>query len=153
MLLSGLPGAGKDTWIEQHLSHWPQISLDAIRRELRLPPTKKQGQVVQRAREMARIHLRAAEPFVWNATQLSRDQRRQCLDLFHDYRARIRIVYVEASRDLLRQQNRAREDAVPETVIERLLDRWEVPDPFEAHRVDYVVQSSDSSALRTPGRE
>src|SRR5215471_6474741 len=33
----------------------------------------------------------------------------------------------------------ARETPVPAAVITRLMDRWEVPDLTEAHRVDYIV--------------
>jgi tRNA uridine 5-carbamoylmethylation protein Kti12 len=54
------------------------------------------------------------------------------------YRARTRIVYVEAPADRLFAQNRARKRPVPEPVIERLIGRWEVPDPTEAHQVDWV---------------
>src|SRR5436190_1889310 len=31
VLLSGLPGAGKDTWLREHLPDWPVVSLDALR--------------------------------------------------------------------------------------------------------------------------
>ena len=37
-------------------------------------------------------------------------------------------------------QNRQRATPVPEGVIERLLERWEVPDRTEAHQVDWVVR-------------
>jgi tRNA uridine 5-carbamoylmethylation protein Kti12 len=36
-------------------------------------------------------------------------------------------------------QNREREHAVPEQAIERLLQRWEVPDLTEAHQVKLPV--------------
>jgi tRNA uridine 5-carbamoylmethylation protein Kti12 len=39
----------------------------------------------------------------------------------------------------LYEQNRQRPDRVPKAVIERLLDRWEVPDRTEAHQVDWAV--------------
>ena len=32
VLMSGLPGAGKDSWIRSHLPDWPVVSLDAIRK-------------------------------------------------------------------------------------------------------------------------
>ena len=65
--------------------------------------------------------------------------RSRCLGLLADYRARIRLVYLEVSPADLLRQNREREHAVPEPVIEKLLSRWEVPDLTEAHRVDWVV--------------
>ena len=142
VVLSGLPGAGKDHWIEKHLPGRPVVSLDAIRQELGVPPSDPQGEVLSRARELAREHLRAHRDFVWNATNLSRNVRRDCLGLFHEYGARVRLVYVEVPPERLFAQNRQRKRKVPEKVIERLLDRWEVPDRTEAHQVDYVVASA-----------
>ncbi|WP_020470303.1 AAA family ATPase [Zavarzinella formosa] len=139
VVMSGLPGAGKDYWAEQHLPDWPVISLDVIRQEMGIPPQDAQGDVVNRAREIARDFLRAGRDFVWNAQNLSRQVRSDCLRLFHDYHAHVRLVYVEAPPDRLFQQNRSRRRKVPEKVIERMLDRWEVPDRTEAHVVEYVV--------------
>ncbi|HUE76190.1 MAG TPA: AAA family ATPase [Chloroflexota bacterium] len=139
VLMSGLPGAGKNRWITRHLPDWSIVSLDAIRDELGIKPTDPQAAVVHRAREMARSFLRSDRPFVWNATSLSRSIRDECIALFASYRARVRIVYVECPEEQLLRQNRERARPVPETVIERLLARWEVPDLTEAHRVDWIV--------------
>jgi predicted kinase len=138
ILMSGLPGAGKDFWIRSHADDKKVISLDALRIELGVSPADPQGTVLTRAKEMAREFLGTGAPFVWNATSLSRHVRGECIRLFHEYRAKVRIVYVEASPERLFAQNRQRRRKVPETVIERLLDRWEVPDRTEAHQVDWV---------------
>jgi putative nucleotidyltransferase with HDIG domain len=139
VLLSGLPGAGKDHFVRTNLSDWPVVSLDDLRRELDVDPADAQGAVVQAAREAARTHLRAGRRLVWNATNLSRQLRGQCIRLFADYGARVRIVYLEVDPARLYRQNRERASPVPESVIERLLDRWEVPDATEAHEVDYRI--------------
>lgn len=55
------------------------------------------------------------------------------------YQARVRIVYLEASREDLARRNRRREVAVPQTVLEKLRSRLDVPDGTEAHRVDYWI--------------
>ena len=139
VLLSGLPGSGKDHWLTMTMPGEPVISLDALRHELGVSPSDPQGEVLNKAREMARVHLRAGESFVWNATNLSRQIRNECIRLFADYNAHIRIVYVEAPVNKLFAQNRMRKRKVPEAVIERLLDRWEVPDTTEAHRVEFAI--------------
>jgi predicted kinase len=136
-LLSGLPGSGKDTWIAEHLNGIPVVSLDAIRKTLGAEPTGNQGAVLQAAREQARTFLREARDFVWNATNLSRDVRRQLVDLFTGYGARVRIVYVEVGPDRLFTQNRDREAAVPEGALVQLMERWEVPEPSEASAVEW----------------
>jgi predicted kinase len=141
IVMCGLPGSGKDRWIAANAAGWPVVSLDALREELDVDAaaTGKQGEVVQAARARAREHLRAGRSFVWNATNLSRAVRGQVLRLLHDYGARVRIVYVEADADQWRAQNRAREQPVPDAVLDKLLDRWEVPDLTEAHAVDYAL--------------
>jgi predicted kinase len=148
IVMSGLPGAGKDTWIAQHAQGLPVVSLDALREELDVDPEDSQGAIVQAARERAREHLRAGRTFVWNATNLSRMIRGQCVRLAADYGARVRIVYVEASAHRLFAQNRARARAVPERVIEKLLDRWEVPDLTEAHAVEVVADNLSGAARK-----
>jgi predicted kinase len=141
VLMSGLPGSGKDTWLAQHLPGWPVVSLDELREELDIGPTDTQGAVLSRAREQARDHLRHARSFAWNATNLSRQVRGECLRLFAAYRAKIRIVYLEVSEECLKRQNRQRPAPVPGRVIEKMLSRWEVPDWTEAHRLDWCVRS------------
>jgi predicted kinase len=138
-IMSGLPGAGKDAWVAQYRPELPQISLDQLRDELGAEPTRNQGGVVQAARERARTFLRAGTDFVWNATNISTEMRRQIVDLAVAYEARIRIVYVEATREGLFQQNEARSAIVASAAIARLLDRWEVPDVTEAQNVEWWV--------------
>jgi len=100
---------------------------------------------LQAAREEARAHLRGARDFAWNATNLSRDVRRQLIDVFADYGARVRIVYVEASPARLFPQNRNREAAVPEGALHRIMERWEVPDATEADQVECWVNGERRS--------
>jgi putative nucleotidyltransferase with HDIG domain len=139
-LLSGLPGAGKDTWVREHAGALAVVSLDAMRTELDVDPTDAQGQVVQAVRERAKELLRRREPFVWNATNLSRQRRGPVIDLLADYRARVRVVYIEVPAETLFAQNKAREAAVPTAVIRRMIERWEVPTPIEAHEVVLAVR-------------
>jgi predicted kinase len=142
VLLSGLPGSGKDFWVRQHLAEWPVVSLDAVRSEQNVDPTDDQGQVLTLAREAAREHLRRGRSFVWNATNLHRQVRGGLLSLFAAYKVQLRIVYREAAPDVLFTQNRARVAVVPETAIRRMLERWEVPDETEAHTVEYALGGS-----------
>ena len=134
-MLVGLPGAGKDHWVEVHAPTLPTVSLDDIRAELGAPATGNQGAVVQAARERARELLRAEQSFIWNATNLSRKIRRSIVDLAARYSARIRIQSIEVTSARLFQQNNDRERSVPIQAYESLLARWQTPDVTEAQRV------------------
>jgi predicted kinase len=149
VMMSGLPGAGKDYWVAENLPGWPVISLDELRREMKVKPTANQGPVAAKAREIAREYLRKKQPFVWNATNISRQIRELSINLFAAYNARVRIVYVEAPEDRLFAQNSGRADSIPAEVIRKLTARWEVPDLTEAHRVDWVEGSPDAAQLLT----
>lgn len=141
VVLSGLPGSGKDRWLSRNLPDRPAVSLDAIREETGIDPEEPQGVVVAEARERARGFLRRGEDFVLNATNLSRDVRGRWVDLLADYDAEVRIVYVESPARRLWAQNRERPRPVPESALRRLLDRWEVPEPWEADAVECVVMA------------
>ncbi len=138
VLLSGLPGAGKDTWATEHCADRPVIALDAIRQELGITPRAGQNAIGQAARECARDLLRRRQPFVWNATNISRPLRASLIDLFAAYGARVRIVYLDAPLAVLLQRNRARAAAVPEPVIRKMLHKLDVPDLTEAHQVEWI---------------
>ena len=138
IVMSGLPGAGKDTWIAQNRPDHPAISLDLIRDELGVSATDNQGQVIQAAHERAREYLRKGTDFVWNATNVTRLNRSKVLRLLRDYGAKVVVVYIEVGPDQLRRQNRDRPDAVPDAVIEHLSHKLEPPEMWEAHRITIV---------------
>lgn len=142
ILMAGLPGMGKDHYVQQHYKSLPVISLDEIRQKHKLKPDDKSanGWVAQQAKEQARVHLRAKEPFIWNATNITRQMRSQLIDLFSGYGAQVTIVYVEQPFKLWLAQNRMRDASVPLNVLNKLLLKLEVPLITEAHKVVYVVK-------------
>ena len=83
--------------------------------------------------------MRARQDFVWNATNLSREIRGQLVNVFTDYHARVRIIYVEASALKQHGQNENRADIVPGAAIMRMMDRWEVPTMIEADAVEWWI--------------
>lgn len=96
------------------------------------------GEVADAAREKAREYLRAGQNFIWNATNVSPLIRRKCLSLFMDYKARVRIVYLEQPLPILQERNRNREAEVPWKAIEKMMRKWEVPTHLEAHEVEFL---------------
>ncbi len=139
-LMSGLPAAGKDHWVRRNAGDLPVVSLDKIRSELDISPAAPQRRVVDEARARARRFLAQGQPFVWNATNVSRTLRDSLVSLFADYNARIRIVYVEAPEPAVQQRNRARPSPVPRRVMDKLVDRWTIPSTVDAHQVVFCVE-------------
>ena len=137
-VMSGFPGVGKDTWIAANRPGSPVMSLDALRAKLNVDAKDDQRRVAAAAYEQAREHLRKRQDFIWNATNISRQQRDMCIGLAAAYHARIEIVSLEADPQVLRVRNSGRAAQVPAQVVERLLDKWEAPDLTEAHRVERV---------------
>ena len=141
VMLSGLPGAGKDTYIRKHLKDRPLISLDALRVEMGYAPDDKtgNGRVIQQAKEKAKEFLRNQRSFVWNATNTTRNMRAQLIDLFTSYKAAVHIVYLEVPFNQVMKQNKGREAVVPAGVVDKLANKLEVPSRVEAHQVSYIV--------------
>ena len=142
-MMSGLPGAGKDTWLARERPDLPVVSLDAVREELDVDATDNQGTVIQTAREKCREHLRASRDFAFNATSITAQLRKRWIDLFADYGARVDIVYLEPPLSTLLKQNRERNASVPESVIRHLQGKVEVPMMAEAHSVKLVADPKD----------
>ena len=138
ILMAGLPGTGKDTYIGEQFPSLPVVSLDGIRREKGISPTGDQSKVVSAARECAKALLRERQPFVWNATSLTPQLRQKQIRLFEDYGARVRIVYLETPWEENKRRNRNREHSVPEAVLEQMLSDLIPPERFEAQNVDWI---------------
>jgi putative nucleotidyltransferase with HDIG domain len=141
IMLSGLPGAGKDNYIRKKLRDWPVVSIDEIRRRHKIAPTDKKGngRAIQMAKEEARVYLRSRTSFVWNATNITRSMREQLIDLLLTYKGKVTIVYIEVPYVKLKSQNRERDYVVPMGAMEKLIDKLEVPSPEEAHEVVYHI--------------
>jgi putative nucleotidyltransferase with HDIG domain len=138
VLLAGLPGVGKDTWAREHLNGWPVISLDEIRKELKIAPAENQGSVIQLARARAKELLRKRHRFIWNATNILRMRRQELVNMVVDYGGRVRIIYLDAPFSEISRRNQERQTQVPEKVLRDFMRRMEVPDPTEAHVVEWV---------------
>lgn len=141
IVMCALAGSGKDNYIKHKLS-LPVLSLDDIRREHKIDPTdkKKNGQVIQLAKEQAKIFMRAKKSFVFNATNITAEMRGKWISLFVDYGARVKIIYLEVPYKTLLKQNNNRDYKVPESVIHRMISKLEIPAPNEAHELEYHIE-------------
>ena len=139
ILLSGLPGTGKDTYIKNHFPDLPVVSLDDIRREMGVKPGENQGVVVQAAHEKAKELLRKKQPFIWNATSLIPALRKTQVSLFENYGASVKILFLETEWAENLKRDAERKHTVSEKVIADMLSRFIPPEAFEAKEVEWVI--------------
>lgn len=139
IVMSGLPASGKNTWVEKHHPRLPVVSFDDARTALGLKHGKNEGQVGDYAEERARELLRKHEPFVWNATHLSKLMREKTLNLLYKYDAQVELVYLEQPRKELLRRNGQRDTSLSNKKLQSMLWNWEIPLPMEAHAVRYCV--------------
>lgn len=135
IVLSGLPGSGKNHLLDAQFKGMPSISFDDLREEMKMSHGDNQGRMIQAAFEQARVHLRAGEDFVWNAACLNRRSRQKIIGLALDYDARIEIHSIDVPLGLAKQRNAGRERAIPEKALLTMAGRREPVMCDEAHEI------------------
>jgi predicted kinase len=133
-ILCGIAGSGKDTHIRD-LKNFEVISLDDIRKEFKskIGDKKSAGRVIQEAKSRAKEYLRNNIDFIWNATNLTRNNRQQLINIFSPYNPYIEIIYIEKDYNTLIKQNKERveSDLVPLDVIDNMIKKLELPELIE----------------------
>ena len=143
-VMVGLPGAGKDTWINNNLPDKKVICRDDIRTRIGIKGEKPQGDRKQEEQvtEIAKFALEEAcknrEDVVINNTNLKKEYRKEYIRTAVKYGARLVYVYVEAPA--FEDNLKRREGTIPQDVIENMLDNFEFPYPIEYDEIIYAVQ-------------
>lgn len=137
IVLCGLPASGKNTWIEKNYPNLPVLSFDDAKAELGLTEKDNVGSAVHMVIDRAKELLRKKEPFVWNATHLSKQMRGKTLDLIYSYNGKAKIVYLEAPECEIKKRNSLRDTTLANSKIDSMLFRWEVPTAIESHEILY----------------
>ncbi len=141
IIMSGIAGSGKDHYLSRNHKDLPVVSLDDMRRRLKVDrnDSKGNGRIIQAAVEQAKQYLRNGQHFAWNATNITLQMREQLIGTFAVYKPRIKLVYLEVPYTKLLAQNSKREHAIPTSAIERMIDRLEVPKLWETNEVVYIA--------------
>jgi putative nucleotidyltransferase with HDIG domain len=141
VVLAGLPGSGKNTWIKNNWSG-NIVELDVIRKKEKISANDKKGQgkIQQLAKEEIRIHLRKQEPVLFNATNLTNKQRSVVIDLALQYNAKIKIVYIDCSYELALERNETRNESeqIQKNKIKKMYRILEIPTIAECHQLEFV---------------
>lgn len=138
LLVAGLPGSGKSTWLARNHPGLPQVCRDDIRAALGLRSGEDEARVTHESHELAKTYLRKRQPFAYNATHLIRDLRAPLLALAHNYGARVRAVTLEVDPGTQRAWNTGRSARVPEAAMTRILGRWDAVDATEVEARETV---------------
>ena len=135
--MSGLPGSGKDTYIQQHLQDLPVVSLDDLREEhdVEHGDTYMQGKMVALAYEKAKEYCRKKQSFVWNTTNLSNMLRNRLIRSLLPYNPRFEMVYIETS---FSQNVQRRKGQIPEKHLQKMQKMLDMPMLSEAYQVLYL---------------
>ncbi len=132
IVMSGLPGAGKDTWLRNNHPELPIVSLDALREELSIAHGEEEERLRKASFERMKQLLAARRAFAWNSTLLRGRERRSLIEWLNRNDARVTLVSLEVSARVQAAQNKHRAAVVPEAALERMLQRWEPVLPGEA---------------------
>ncbi len=135
VVVVGLSGSGKTTWIRNHLHDHQVVSLDNIRASLsRRDDQQNNSKVLRIAKEELREHLRAKRRVVWDATSLRTDFRSAVIDLAKDYGALVTIVAFHCPQKVLAKRNKTRPNPVNAAVRRKQVAGTQWPEITEAHR-------------------
>lgn len=147
----GLPGAGKDTLINDVFPELPTVCRDEIRKEIGLKGEKPQG---NKAEEDKVTHLfkkrftelcQKGEDFIVNNTNLLRKYRAEYTKEAIKYGARIVYVYVEA--DSIDTNKKRREGMIAPSVIDGMFQRMEFPEPYEFNNI-YILGKNEGKMTK-----
>jgi len=121
VLLVGLPGSGKSTWLARQNA--PALSSDAIRGLLADDPTEQgiHGRVFRTLRYLLRERLAIGRQLTYiDATHPTRRERRPYIRLGQLYGADVEAVFFDVPLAVCLERNRLRGRIVPEEAIERM---------------------------------
>lgn len=137
IVVCGLPGTGKDSFIERNFPGRPVVLLDDIRNDLDFLPMENTDLAAAKAIGEAVGYILVHQPFVWNATNLTRITRERILSLCTKYKASAKIIYLETPWEENLRRNACRAGMVQPAIIERMLGKLEMPYPDEAVTVEW----------------
>lgn len=142
VVLVGLPGSGKSTYLER--MGVTGLSSDAIRRWLADDETIQtiHERVFQTMRYLLRQRLALGRPVTYiDATNLRPEERQPYIGIGKSYGCEIEAVFFDVPPEVCGARNRARNRVVPEEAMEQMAGRLAPPDLSEGFSKITIVRA------------
>lgn len=143
MVLVGLPGSGKSTYLEQIGAG--ALSSDAIRRLLADDETDQtiHDRVFQTMRYLLRHRLALGRPVTYiDATNLTPEERRQYVGIGQSYGCELEAIYFDLPLEICRERNARRHRVVPDDALAKMAAKLVPPSAAEGFdRVTLVCET------------
>lgn len=129
LMVVGLPGSGKSTYIEKYYSNYHIHSSDAIREELSGDVNNQDinKQVFSTLHKRVKEDLVAGYNVVYDATNISWKRRKAFLQELKNINCHKECVLMATPFELCVQRNNGRDRVVPYFVIERMYKNFDIP--------------------------
>jgi predicted kinase len=140
VLLVGLPGSGKSTWV---MGKQGVLSSDALRELLADDPDNQNihARVFRVLRELLKHRLELKRPATYvDATNLTPYEREPYVKLAHRFDCKIEAVFFDVPLDECIRRNRERKRIVPDQVIRKMAERLVKPSTKEGFSRVYVQE-------------